>query len=95
MTYFPHVWSVFYEQQPGQARAPSETSSTAGLRSAIDSITQNEESKIDYDYVMMMLIINLSTRWRNFKQRPVEFFFYPRFELWNLESDTFHNHTIT
>ena len=24
------------------------------LRSAIDSVTQNEESKIDYDYVMMM-----------------------------------------
>ena len=55
-------------------------------RSAIDSITQNEKLKIDYDYVMMMrnTIINLNTRWRNFKQHPVELFFSPRFKLWNL-----------
>ena len=26
---------------------------------------------------------------------PLKFFFSLRFELWNLESDTFHNHTIT
>ena len=65
------------------------------LRSAIDPITQNEESKIGCDYVMIMRNNKLSTRWRNFKQRLVELFFSPRFELWNLESDTFHNHNIT
>ena len=65
------------------------------LRSVIDSITQHEESKIGCDYVMIMRNNKLSTRWRNFKQRSVELFFSPRFELWNLESDTFHNHNIT
>ena len=55
-------------------------------RSAIDSIIQNEELKIDYDYVMMMrnTIINLNTPWRNFKNAPLNYFLSPRFELWNL-----------
>ena len=44
MTYFPHVWSVFYEQQPGQARAraPSETGSTAGLQ-GVKQVDRREE----------------------------------------------------
>ena len=55
--------------------------SSAACRLAIDFITQNEESKIDYHYVMMMRNNKLSTRWRNFKQRSIKLFRSPRFEL--------------
>ena len=42
--YIPHVLLCCHLRFP----------SSCSVRSAIDSITQNEESKIDYDYVMMM-----------------------------------------
>ena len=78
-------------------RQISTTLAPVEIGSAIDSITQNEDSKIDYYYVMMMRNNKFEHygRDRNFRQRSVELFFSSRFELWNLECNTFHNHTIT
>ena len=65
--------------------------------STIDSITQNEESNINYDYVMKMRNNKFehTVEMKTSNNAPLKFFFSLRFELWNLESDTFHNHTIT
>ena len=84
----------------GQFRNVTYHSDFAKVRrmwSAIDSITQNEDSKIDNYYVMMMRNNKFEHYGRdiNFKQRSVELFFSSRFELWNLEYNTIHNHTIT
>ena len=68
------------------------------FRSAKDSITQNEESKIDYDYAVMLRnnkfeqTVEIETS----NNAPLNYlFFSPPFELWNLEPDTFRKHTIT
>ena len=60
--------------------------------SAIDSITQNEESKIDYDYVITMRNKFKHTG-EKLQTTPVELSFSPRFE--SMESDRFHYHSIT
>ena len=61
--------------------------------SAIDSITQNEESKIDYDYVITMRNNKFKHTGEKLQTTPVELSFSPRFE--SMESDRFHNHSIT
>ena len=78
-------------------RQISTTLAPVEIGSAIDSITQNEDSKIDYYYVMMMRNNKFEHygRDRNLNNVPLNYFFSSRFELWNLECNTFHNHTIT
>ena len=72
------------------------TGRSALVEPAIDSITQDEESKIDHDYVMMMRnnkfghAVELETS----NNAPLNFF-SSRFDLWNLEYNTFYNHTTT
>ena len=60
--------------------------------SAIESITQNEESKIDYDHVITMRN-KFKPTGEKLQTTPVELSFSPRFE--SMESDRFHNHSIT
>ena len=54
--------------------------------SVIDSISQNEESKIDYDYVMMMRNIKFehTVEIETSNNAPLNYFF---FSFWVMESE--------
>ena len=60
--------------------------------SVIDSIAQNEESEIDYDYVMMMRNNKFEHTVEKLQTTLRWIAFFSSF--WVMESDTFLNHSI-